>query len=216
MQDCRAGKDLGQKLMKKNWSALLPVPGVMERLRGAAELPLFVTVTFWKANWFTSTSPKFTLPGVTVSPATVRTAVAVLPVPPFAEVTAPVMLVYCPEAVAVTGTLNWHWLLGAMAAPARVIVPGVVVVKVPPQAVAVLLVTVNPAGRTSVNATPASATVLVAGLVMVKLSEVAAFTAMELGLNVLAMDGGATTVMLAEAALPLPPSLEVTALVVLF
>ena len=40
--------------------------------------------------------------------ATVRFALAVLPVPPFVEVTLPVVLVYCPDAVPVTVTENWH------------------------------------------------------------------------------------------------------------
>ena len=40
--------------------------------------------------------------------ATERFAVAVLPVPPLVEVTAPVVLVYWPEAGPVVVTLNWH------------------------------------------------------------------------------------------------------------
>ena len=39
---------------------------------------------------------------------TERFAVAVLPVPPFVEVTFPVVFVYCPGAAPVTVTLNWH------------------------------------------------------------------------------------------------------------
>src|SRR5947208_721375 len=49
--------------------------------------------------------------------ATVRLALAVLPVPPLVEVTLPVVLVYCPEAAPVTVTENWHWLLVLMVAP---------------------------------------------------------------------------------------------------
>src|SRR6185437_6138751 len=76
--------------------------------------------------------------------------------------------------------------------------------------------TTSPVGSVSANATPFRATVLAAGLVMVNVSEVVAFRAMLLGLNTLAMDGGATTlrvaVLLGE---PVPPSVELTAPVVL-
>jgi hypothetical protein len=40
--------------------------------------------------------------------ATVRFAVAVLPVPPLVEVTLPVVFVNWPETAPVTVTLNWH------------------------------------------------------------------------------------------------------------
>jgi len=40
--------------------------------------------------------------------ATERLADAVFPVPPFVEVTFPVVFVYCPDAAPVTVTLNWH------------------------------------------------------------------------------------------------------------
>ena len=65
--------------------------------------------------------------------ATVRLAEAVLPVPPLVELTLPVVLVYCPETVPVTVTLNWHWLLTAIVAPVSAIPVGAVVVSVPPQ-----------------------------------------------------------------------------------
>ena len=148
--------------------------------------------------------------------ATVKLAVAVFPVPPLVEVTLPVVLVYWPEAAPVTVTLNWHWLLTAIVAPVSAIPVGAVVVSVPPQTVAVAFATVSPVGNVSVKATPVSATVFAAGLVMVNVSEVVAFRAMLLGLNTLAIDGGATTLMLAEAVPPVPPSVEVTLPVVLF
>jgi len=148
--------------------------------------------------------------------ATLKLADAAFPVPPLVEVTAPVVLVYCPDAAPVTVTLNWHWLLVLIVAPESAIPVGAVVVSVPPQTVAVLLATVNPVGNVSVNATPFKATVFAAGLVIVNVSDVVAFTAIAEGLNALAIAGGATTVMLAEAAPPEPPSFEVTALVVLF
>jgi hypothetical protein len=84
--------------------------------------------------------------------ATVRLADAVLPVPPFVEVTLPVVLVNWPDAAPVTVTLKTHWA---------------VVVKVPPQTVAEALATVRPVGSVSVKATPVSATVLAAGFVIV-------------------------------------------------
>jgi hypothetical protein len=147
---------------------------------------------------------------------TVRLAVAVLPVPPLVEVTLPVVLVYWPETAPVTVTENWHWLLGAMVAPDKAMLVGLVVVKVPPHTVVDALATVSPVGSVSLNATPVSATALAAGLVMVKVNEVVAFSAIVEGLNILAIEGGATTLMLAEAVPPVPPSVEVTFPVVLF
>ena len=147
--------------------------------------------------------------------ATVRFAVAVLPVPPLVEVTAPVVLVYCPETAPVTVTLNWHWLLTAMVAPVSEIPVGAVVVKVPPQTVAVALATVSPVGSVSVNATPVRGSTLAAGFVMVNVSEVVAFSAIVEGLNTLAIEGGASTFTLAVAVPPVPPSVEVTLPVVL-
>src|SRR6185437_15154950 len=148
--------------------------------------------------------------------ATLRLAEAVFPVPPFVDVTFPVVFVYWPEAAPVTVTLNWHWLFTAMVAPEREIPVGAVVVRVPPQTVAVALATVSPAGRVSVNATPVSGSTLAAGLVMVKVSEVVPLTLIDDGLKTLAIDGGASTLMLAEAVPPVPPSFEVTLPVVLF
>lgn len=87
---------------------------------------------------------------------------------------------------------------------------------VPPHTVDVLLATVNPVGNVSVNATPARGSTFAAGFVMVNVSEVVAFNAIAVGLNALAIDGGASTLMLADAVPPVPPSFEVTALVVLF
>jgi hypothetical protein len=102
-----------------------------------------------------------------------------------------------------------------MVAPTNVIPVGLVVLSVPPHTVEVLLATVSPVGNVSLNATPFSVTVLTAGLVMVKVRDVVALKAMLVGLNALAMDGGATTAKLAVAVLPVPPSFEVTAPVVL-
>jgi len=148
--------------------------------------------------------------------ATVKLAVAVLPVPPLVEVTFPVVLVYCPAAAPVTVTENWQVPPAAIVAPESEIPVGLVVVSVPPQTVEVLFATVNPVGSVSVNATPVRDTAFAAGLVMVNVSEVVAFRAMLLGLKTLAIDGGATTLIDAEAVPPVPPSVEVTFPVVLF
>src|SRR6185312_2805930 len=148
--------------------------------------------------------------------ATVKLAEAVFPVPPLVEVTFPVVLVNCPEAAPVTVTLNWHWLFAAIVAPESAIPVGAVVVKVPPQTVAEALATVSPVGSVSVKATPVSGSTFAAGLVIVNVSEVVAFRTMLLGLKTLAIDGGASTLMLAEAVPPVPPSVEVTLPVVLF
>jgi hypothetical protein len=113
-------------------------------------------------------------------------------------------------------TENWHWLFTAMVAPVRAIPVGAVVVRVPPQTVAEALATVSPVGSVSVNATPVSATAFAAGLVMVKVRDVVAFKEIVAGLNILAIDGGATTLTLAEAVPPVPPSVEVTLPLVLF
>jgi len=101
-------------------------------------------------------------------------------------------------------------------APLSEIPVGAVVVNVPPQTVAVAFATVRPVGNVSVNATPVSASTLAAGLVMVKVSDVVAFRVMAEGANTLAIEGGATTLIVAEAVLPGPVSVEVTLPVVLF
>src|SRR3954466_12892454 len=102
-----------------------------------------------------------------------------------------------------------------MVAPVSAMPVGFVVVSVPPQTVAEALATVRPVGSVSVKATPVSGSTFAAGLVIVNVSEVVAFSAILAGLNTLAIDGGASTFTLAVAAAPVPPSVEVTVLVVL-
>jgi hypothetical protein len=105
--------------------------------------------------------------------ATVKFALAVLPVPPFVEVTGLVVLVYCPGAVPVRVTIIVQESFTAMLPPARpmLVLPGMAV-DVPlqlfesPFGVA----TVSPAGSASVNPTPVMATVLAAGFVIVNVS----------------------------------------------
>src|SRR5258708_21727867 len=131
--------------------------------------------------------------------ATVRFDVAVLPVPPLVELTLPVVLVYWPADAPVTVTENWHWLLVLIVAPVNAIPVGLVVVSVPPHTVADALATVNPVGSVSVNATPVNGSGFAPGLVMVKVSDVVAFSVMVDGLNTFAMEGGASTFTLADA-----------------
>jgi hypothetical protein len=118
--------------------------------------------------------------------------------------------------VPVTVTLNTHEPLAAIVAPLRVIVLGLVVVSVPPQiGVGPEVTTSSPAGRISVTATPVSATVEL-GLSIVNVRVEVPPSGMLVGLNALLITGGATTVMLAIAVLPVPPFVAVTAPVVLF
>src|SRR5262249_60854715 len=93
---------------------------------------------------------------------------------------------------------------------------GAVVVSVPPHTVADAFATVKPVGNVSVNATPVNASTFAAGLVIVKVNEAVAFSAIVFGLNTLAIDGGASTFTLADAVPPVPPSVEEILLVELF
>jgi len=90
---------------------------------------------------------------------------------------------------------------------------GAVFVRVPPHTVEVPLATARPVGRVSVNATPASATVVFV-FVIVKVREVVPFSEIVEGLKALAIEGGAITVKLAVAVFPVPPLVEDTAPVV--
>ena len=89
-------------------------------------------------------------------------------------------------------------------------------VAVPPQVLfkALGVATTRPAGRLSVKAIPFSVTP-VFGLLMVKVSDVVPFSGMLAAPNALVIDGGEATVKLAEAVLPVPPLVELTAPVVL-
>src|SRR5882724_6008341 len=151
--------------------------------------------------------------------ATVMLADAVFPVPPLVEVTFPVVLFFTPEVVPVTLTVSVQLLLTAMVPPASETLPEpATAVAAPPQVLVKPLgvATTNPAGSVSVNATPVSATAFAPGLVMVKVSEVVPFSGRFAAPKALAIDGGATTLMLADAVPPVPPSVDVTFPVVLF
>src|SRR5260370_9900602 len=91
--------------------------------------------------------------------ATVRLADAVFPVPPFVDVTFPLVLFFTPEVVPVTFTVNVQLLLTAMVPPVRDMLPDpATAVATPPH----LFVTpfrvapTNPAANGSVNSTPLS------------------------------------------------------------
>jgi hypothetical protein len=151
--------------------------------------------------------------------ATVRLAVAVFPVPPFVELTLPVVFVNCPVAVPVTFTTSVQVVLTAIVEPVRDTLPEPgTAVAVPPQLFVSPfgVATTSPTGRVSVNATPVSAAVLAAGFVVENVNEVVPFSGIEAAPKTLATEGGASTVRLAEAVPPVPPSVEVTFPVVLF
>ncbi len=128
---------------------------------------------------------------------TAKLADAVFPVPPFAELTAPVVLLATPELVAVTLTDTVQELLTANVPPLRLIVVAPPVgAKVPPQVLMAFGVpaTWRAAGKVSLTAIPVSATVLAAGLVIVRVRVEIPFTGMLVGEKALAIVGGATTV----------------------
>src|SRR5215469_16012105 len=132
------------------------------------------------------------------------------------DVTLLVVLVKLPRALPVTVTLKLHVWPGAMLAPTRVMLVGLVRVTVPPpQSVALALGTVRPTGRVSLKPTPMSVSGLIAGLVMMNCSAVVAFSAITLGLKDVVRVGGPSTLRPAEAVLPVPPLVDVAAPVVL-
>src|SRR6516165_7257952 len=124
---------------------------------------------------------------------TITVAVAVLPVPPFVEETAPVMLVLPPATVPVTLTENVQDAAAARVAPVRLtLLPPAATVMVPPPHEPVRplgVATTSPAGNVSENATPVSG-VEALGLVIVKLSDDVPPTKIDEGEKVLSIAGG--------------------------
>jgi hypothetical protein len=141
---------------------------------------------------------------------TVTDAFAVLPVPPFVDVTLPVKLFCAPAVTPVTVTLKVQLPLAAIVPPlsdtSRV---AAVVMSVPPHCAEVESATDNPTGKVSVNVTPVNA-VPVFGFVMVNDNVVVPFKATVAAPNDLLIEGGATTVTEALAVLPVPPFAELT------
>ena len=127
---------------------------------------------------------------------TVRVSIAVFPVPPFVDETAPDVLVNEPAAAPLTFTTTVHEPATAMPPPvSEMLVLPAVAVAVPPQLFVnpFGVATTSPAGNVSVNATPASGSGFAAGLVMVKVNVLFVFNAIEFGLKALAIDGGPST-----------------------
>src|SRR5262245_50998293 len=151
---------------------------------------------------------------------TISVAVALLPVPPFVEVTAEVVLFLLPAVVPVTLIENVQDPAAARVAPERVTLPlPAVAVMVPPPHEPVRplgVATERPAGNVSLNATPVSA-VEVLELLIVKVSTDVPPTEIDAGAKLLAIEGGDSgfTVSVAPAVLPVPPFVDVTAEVVL-
>jgi hypothetical protein len=150
---------------------------------------------------------------------TASVAVAVPPVPPFAELTLPVVLVFTPDVVLVTLTEMAQLLLVATVPPVRLMVVSPAFgEKVPPQVLVApgVAATLMPAGKVSLTATPVCAEVLADGLVMVMVSVEVPLTGMLVGENALVMVGADITIKVAEAVVPVFVGLvEVTVPVVL-
>ena len=149
-------------------------------------------------------------------PSTARVAVPVFPVPALVEVTC-TLLLNEPTVLPCTLTETEHEPPPAIEPPDRLTEPAPpVAVTVPPQ----LLVAPGdeasaiPVGKVSVNATPVNAR-LALGFVIVSVKVLDPPSATEVGLKLLAIDGGEATVKLADAVLPVPPLVEVTVPVVL-
>jgi len=126
---------------------------------------------------------------------TVNVAEAVLPVPPLAELTVPVVLEKMPAAVPFTFTDSVQLPeVGTVAPESEMLPEAAVAVAVPLQVLAnpFGVATTRPAGRESVKATPVSATVFAEGLVMVKVRALLAFKPIDTGLNALLIEGGET------------------------
>ena len=156
---------------------------------------------------------------------TVNVSLAVPPVPPSVELTVLVVLTCAPALMPLTLTEKVHDEAASGDAvnvpPDKLTVEGepgglltvAVIVPLPQEPTTVVDASFRPAGKLSVNATPLSA-LAVFGLVTVKLSVLLPLSGMLLGLNDLLMVGGAITVSVSLAVPPVPPSVELTVLVV--
>jgi hypothetical protein len=138
-------------------------------------------------------------------------AFEVFPVPPFVELT--VTELFCvPPMIASTFTENVQFPPAARLPPVRLtVVDPAVAVAVPPQVFvsAFGVATTNPEGKVSANATPVRGTV-VFGFEIEKVRLVLVPNRIEAAPNVLVIEGGPTTVMLAVPELPVPPFVELT------
>jgi len=149
---------------------------------------------------------------------TVIVALAVLPVPPFVDVTFPVVLFLSPALAPVTSTEMVQEPLAATEPPLKLSeVSPATGAKVPPQVLLMFGVaaTCKPTGNTSVNATPVK-TVLVFGFVIVKPRVVTPLSGILTAPKDFVIEGALKTVNVSFAALPVPPFVDVTLPVVLF
>jgi hypothetical protein len=153
--------------------------------------------------------------------ATVSVAVLlVAPVPPLVELTAPVVFETVPDSVPVTFTTMVQVFPGVAMVPLLrlMLVELATAVTVPPQLLVTpgVLATCNPFVSVSLNAIPFSAVELAAGLVMVNVTVVVPLSGILAAPNALLIVGGATTVSVAVLlVVPVPPSVELIAPVVL-
>ena len=118
-----------------------------------------------------------------------------------------------PGTALVTFTLTVQELATAMLPPVRLMLPEpATAVSAPPQLLTAPfgVATNTLAGNVSVKATPAWGSAFAAGLVMVKVRVETPFGPIVDGENALAIDGGASTWIVAVADPPVPPSVEVT------
>src|SRR5438128_5237660 len=149
---------------------------------------------------------------------TARVAVAgTVLAPPLVEVEVTV-LTLMPPVVPVTFTPIVHEPLTANVTPLSETVPDAATATGVPPHVLVNpfgVATTIPAGNVSVNPTPVRAKAFPAGLVRVKVRVVDAVSAMTAFPKALVIVGGASTLIVAEAVPPVPPSFELTVLVVL-
>src|SRR5258706_3027424 len=154
---------------------------------------------------------------ITGGATTVILALEVFPVPPSVDFTCP-LLAFTLAVVPVTFTLKVHDVLIAKVPADKLTDPEpATAVAVPPQVLVSPfgVATTKPAGRLSVKATPVSGMVLIAGLVMVKVSDVEPFSGIVAAPNAFTMVGGVATDRFAVAVLPVPPLVELTLPVVL-
>jgi hypothetical protein len=128
---------------------------------------------------------------------TVKVSLAVFPIPPFVDITFPLVLLYVPPVPLVTSTTTTHVPLAAIVPPLKLSVvsppPGANVGV--PQFVVVAFgtpATTTSVGRLSVNETPVSATPLF-GFVIVNVSVLVSPARIVSGVNALLILGGSST-----------------------
>jgi hypothetical protein len=143
---------------------------------------------------------------------TVMKAFDVLPVPPCVEVTCTLLFFTPADAPDTFSEMVHEALAASVPAESEATDEPATAPVAPPQVFAKLLgvAMISPGGRLSVNAIPVNATAEF-GFVTVNVSEVAPFSGIAAAPNALAIVGGEATVRLAEAVLPAPPLVALTA-----